>query len=171
MSEKSLISSEVISRRIYVFRGHKVMLDFDLAKLYKVETRQLNQAIKRNPERFPNDFMFELNMEEIAFLRSNKILSAGKRGGHTKYTTRVFTEQGVAMLSSVLKSKQAIQVNIEIMRAFVKLKQMLSSHKDLVQKINMMEKKYDHQFKAVFDAIRRLMEPPVSEKKKIGFNR
>ncbi|HHT9128861.1 MAG TPA: ORF6N domain-containing protein [Candidatus Wujingus californicus] len=145
------------------------MLDTDLALLYGVKTKMLNQAVKRNIQRFPDDFMFQLTREEFNSLRSQIVTL--KRGQHRKYLPYVFTEQGVAMLSSVLNSKRAIQVNIQIMRAFIKLKEMLSTHKDLKQKIEEMEKKYDYQFKIVFDAIKQLLEPPAEPKGKIGFQK
>ncbi|HHT9105306.1 MAG TPA: ORF6N domain-containing protein [Candidatus Wujingus californicus] len=145
------------------------MLDTDLALLYGVKTKMLNQAVKRNIQRFPDDFMFQLTREEFNSLRSQIVTL--KRGQHRKYLPYVFTEQGVAMLSSVLNSERAIQVNIQIMRAFIKLKEMLSTHKDLKQKIEEMEKKYDYQFKIVFDAIKQLLEPPAEPKGKIGFQK
>jgi hypothetical protein len=165
--ENHTIPIESIVKRILIFRGVKVMLSTDLAELYSVETRALNQAVKRNIERFPEDFMFMLNESEADLLVSQNVIPHKKYlGGHLPYA---FTEQGVAMLSSVLKSKRAIQVNIEIMRAFVKLKEVLSTHKDLAKKLNEMENKYDSQFKIVFDAIRELMIPPEKTKRKIGF--
>lgn len=143
------------------------MLSTDLAELYNVETRALNQAVKRNMERFPEDFMFVLTESEADLLVSQNVIPHKKYlGGHLPYA---FTEQGVAMLSSVLKSKRAIQVNIEIMRAFIKLKEILSTHKDLAKKLKEMENKYDSQFKIVFDAIRELMIPLEKTKRKIGF--
>jgi hypothetical protein len=166
----SIVPVELIERKIYLIRGHKVMLDSDLAELYEVETRTLIQAVKRNINRFPSDFMFQLNYQEIAGLRSQFVTSKTGRGGR-RYMPYVFTEQGVAMLSSVLNSDRAIEVNIHIMRAFVKLRELVASHKDLARKLNEMEKKYDVQFKVVFDAIRQLMSPPVPKKRKIGFQR
>ncbi len=156
------------------------MLDTDLADLYAVQTRVLIQAVKRNRERFPKDFMFQLNLKEAANLRSqivilsleSKIVTSGKggHGKHRKYLPHVFTEQGVAMLSSVLHSQRAVKVNIEIMRAFVKLRQLLASHAGLARKLAELEQKYDKQFRVVFEAIRELMTPPVEpEKKLIGF--
>ena len=164
---KDLIPIERIEQAILLIRGQKVMLDVDLAKLYGVTTFNLNKAVKRNLDRFPEDFMFQLNYQEVR----NLIFQFGiSSWGGTRKLPRAFTEQGVAMLSSVLKSKRAVQVNIEIMRAFVKLREMLASHKDLALKLAEMEKKYDSQFKVVFDAIRELMtpiEPPP--KPRIGF--
>ena len=143
------------------------MLDADLAALYGVETRIVVQAVRRNAERFPQDFMFQLTKEEFAALRSQFVISNG-RGGR-RYPPYAFTEQGVAMLSSILNSSRAIQVNIEIMRAFVRLRALLASHADLSKKLDALERKYDSQFKIVFDAIRRLMAPPVPERRRIGF--
>jgi len=158
---------ERITRKIFVIRGSKVILDRDLAKLYDVETRVLKQAVKRNIDRFPTDFMFELTKVEYQALRSQNVTL--KRGQHSKYLPYVFTEQGVAMLSSVLKSERAIQVNIQIMRAFTQLRQLLSTHKDLKKKIEAMEKKYDENFRIVFEAIKQLLEAPEKPKKKIGY--
>jgi phage regulator Rha-like protein len=146
------------------------MLDSDLAELYEVETKVLLQAVKRNVQRFPEDFMFQLNDEEFMNLRSQIVTSSSGHGGR-RYLPYVFTEQGVAMLSSVLHSERAVQVNIAIMRTFVKLRQMLASNAELARKLNALEKKYDSQFKMVFDAIRQLMTPPEKPKKKIGFQR
>ncbi len=167
---KELIPVEVIEKKIYLIRGHKVMLDSDLAELYRVETRTLIQAVKRNINRFPSDFMFQLNYQEVAGLRSQIVTSKPGRGGR-RYLPYVFSEQGVAMLSSVLNSENAIEVNIHIMRAFVKLREMIASHKDLAKRLDDLEKKYDEHFKIVFDAIRELMRPPEKPKQKIGFRR
>lgn len=166
MVKTSLLIPEMIEKRIYFIRDQKVMLDADLAALYEVETFNLNKTVKRNIERFPCHFMFQLTNEEFQQLKGKSIHSSW--GGRRTYPY-AFTEQGVAMLSSVLKSKRAIQVNITIMDTFVRLRQMISSHKDLVRKINEMEKRYDHQFKIVFDAIRELMMPPTPQMKKLGF--
>ncbi|MFC1767963.1 ORF6N domain-containing protein [Candidatus Margulisiibacteriota bacterium] len=164
---KELVPVEVIENRTFVIRGHKVMLDSDLAKLYRVPTFRLNEQVKRNLDRFPEDFMFRLSKEEYSNLISQNAIS---RWGGVRKLPRVFTEQGVAMLSSVLRSKRAVHVNIQIMRAFVKLRRILSSHAELRRKIEEMERKYDANFKVVFDAIRKLMEGPVSKSsKKIGF--
>jgi hypothetical protein len=152
-------------RPILLVRGHKVMLDADLATLYGVETRALIQAVKRNLRRFPDDFMFQLSPEEAANLRSQTVISSW---GGRRTPPHAFTEQGVAMLSSVLHSERAAQVNVEIMRTFVRLREVLSSHADLAQKLAALERKYDTQFKAVFDAIRALMAAPTT-KRKIGF--
>lgn len=161
------LPTEEIQQCILFIRGEKVMLDKHLALLYGVETRVLIQAIKRNIDRFPSDFMFQLAEEELQNLRSQSVISSW---GGRRYLPYVFTEQGVAMLSSVLHSKQAIQVNIEIMRAFVRLRQLTGTHKELRQKLEGLEKKYDKQFKVVFEAIHQLMVPPVSTSKRpIGF--
>src|SRR3989304_6119897 len=167
---KALIPIEIIEQRILLIRGQKVMLSTHLAELYDVETRALNQAVKRNISRFPEDFMFQLNSAEAEQLVSQNVIPHKKYfGGVLPYA---FTEQGVAMLSSVLNSERAIKVNIEIMRAFVKLRQILASNAQLARKLDALEKKYDHQFKVVFDAIKQLMTPPDTKKKiKIGFRR
>jgi len=161
------VRQEVIDSKIYMIRGHKVMLSMDLAELYGVEPKVLMQAVKRNIERFPSDFMFILTNQEFMNLKSQFVTSSW--GGIRRANPYAFTEQGVAMLSSVLRSKQAVQVNIAIMRAFVKLREMLATHKDLARKLSDMEKKYDSQFRVVFDAIRQLMAPPVPKKGRIGF--
>ena len=155
---KEIIPAEIIEQKICLIRGHRVMLDSDLAELYEVRTKNLNKAVSRNIESFPADFMFQLSAEESRSLRFQ--FGTLERGAHSKYLPRVFMEQGVAMLSSVLKSKRARQVNIQIMRAFVKLRELLNTHKELARKLEELEKKYDEQFKSVFDAIRLLMTPP-----------
>lgn len=179
----SVTPIERITQSIFILRGHKVMLSTHLAELYRVEPRALIQAVKRNIERFPSDFMFHLTAKESAFLRSQSVTLEDigpsrsrsqsvilKRGRNIKYPPYAFTEQGVAMLSSVLHSKRAVMVNIEIMRAFVRLRQMLESHRELAKKLENLEKKYDSQFKVVFDAIRELMTPYEPKKKRpIGF--
>jgi hypothetical protein len=180
---QSLIPRERIECSILLIRGQKVMLDNDLASLYGVEAKRLLQAMKRNIERFPEDFMFQLTWDEAGALRSQFATSSSqddeclrsqivtlKRGKHLKYRPYAFTEQGVAMLSSVLRSPRAVAVNVEIMRAFVRLRQMLLSHADLARKVDALESKYDGQFKVVFDAIRQLMEPPEKPKRSIGFH-
>jgi hypothetical protein len=164
---KEVIPVEIIERKIYLIRGQKVMLSSDLAELYGVEPRALVQAVKRNIERFPDDFMFQLNDAEFENLKSQIVTSSW--GGLRRAAPYAFTEQGVAMLSSVLRSKRAIEVNIHIMRAFVKLRELMATHKDLARKLADIEKKYDAQFKVVFDAIRQLMAPPETKKRKIGF--
>lgn len=143
------------------------MLDADLAKRYEVETKVLNQAVKRNIERFPEDFMFQLSEEEFDFLRSQSVTSS--QWGGRRYPPYAFTEQRVAMLSDVLRSKRAVLVNIEIMRAFVHLRQILSSHAELARKLNELEKRYDAQFKVVFEKIKELMTPPEPKRERIGF--
>jgi len=148
---KELISVEIIERKIYLIRGHKVMLDSDLAELYGIETKRLNEQVRRNLKRFPEDFMFQLTLAEAESLRSQIATLEKGRGEHRKYLPLVFTEQGVAMLSSVLNSERAVQVNIAIMRTFVKLRQMLASNAELARKLAAMEKKYDTQFYPVKD--------------------
>ena len=145
-----------------------MLLDADLATLYGVPLRMLNQAVRRNRARFPSDFMFQLTEAEVAISRSQSVTSSW---GGRRYLPLAFTEQGVAMLSSVLKSPRAVQVNIEIMRAFVRLRAMLGENADLARKLAVLEKKYDAQFRVVFDAIRELMAPPPSTKDPIGFHR
>jgi len=157
-----------IPQRILTIRGHRVMLDVDLAELYDVPTKSLNQAIRRNMDRFPEDFMFQLTEAEFADLRSQFVTSKKKRGGR-RYMPYVFTEQGVAMLSGVLNSDRAVQVNIAIMRAFVRMRETMASHRELAQRLNTLEKTYDAHFRVVFDAIRALMEPPKTPRRRIGF--
>jgi len=166
-----LVPVEVIEGRILSLRGHKVMLDRDLAELYGVETRVLNQAVKRNRERFPEDFMFPLSREEILRISHFVTSSAPEGRGSLKFSKSVmaFTEYGIAMLSSVLNSPRAIQVNIQIMRTFGKLREMLASHRDLAKKLVDLEKKYDAQFQVVFHALREFMAQPEPQKRKIGF--
>jgi len=163
---ETIVPIEVIERKIYIIRGQKVMLDSDLAELYNITTKVLVQAVKRNLRRFPADFMFQLTNQEVAILRSQFVTSSW---GGRRYVPYAFTEQGVAMLSSVLNSDRAVDVNIQIMRTFVKLREMIASHKDLARRLDELEKKYDAQFKVVFDAIRQLMTPPEPREKKIGF--
>jgi phage regulator Rha-like protein len=165
----ALIPPELIERSILLIRGQKVMLDADLAELYGVETGQLVRAVKRNISRFQHDFMFQLSKDEFENLRCH--FGTSSQWGGRRYPPYAFTEQGVAMLSSVLKSRRAVQVNIEIMRAFVRLRQILASNKELAKRLDDLEKKYDSQFRVVFDAIRQLMTPPESQppKRRIGF--
>jgi hypothetical protein len=164
----ALIPPERIDQAIIVLRGQKVMLDQDLAALYGVTTKALNQAVQRNLGRFPEDFMFRLTTDEAETMRS-QIVTASKR--NVRYQPYAFTEQGVAMLSSVLRSDRAIQVNVEIMRAFVRMRQLLLAHADLARKLDVLEKKYDAQFRVVFDAIRQLMTPtPNPPRGRIGFH-
>lgn len=175
--KRETISSERIESSILIIRGHKVILDSDLAVLYGVNVGRLNEAVKRNRDRFPPDFMFQLSREEFASLRSqivtsnlrSQIATSSFHWGGRRHPPYAFTEQGVAMLSSVLRSKRAVQVNIQIMRTFVQLRQMLASNAQLARKLADLEKKYDAQFKVVFDAIRQLMAPPEPKKRKTGF--
>jgi len=169
-----LVPVERIERSILLIRGQKVMLDRDLAQLYGVETRALNQAVRRNINRFPEDFMFRLTREEIMRI-SQFVTSSDHPAVKTlrfSKSVMAFTEHGVAMLSSVLNSPRAVQVNIQIMRTFAKLREIISRHKDLARRLDELEKKYDAQFKIVFDAIRQLMAPPEPEprKKRIGLD-
>jgi len=164
------LEPRAIERAIRSVRGLRVLLDEDLAALYEVEVKALNQAVRRNLARFPADFMFQLTADEAARLRSQSVtLDVLGRGQHRKYAPFAFTEQGVAMLSSVLRSSRAVQVNIEIMRAFVRLRQLLELNADLARKIEALEKRYDAQFRVVFDAIRELMTPPTKPRRRIGF--
>lgn len=166
-SELRVAAISSIEKQIFMVRGSKVLLDSDLALLYGVETKALTRAVKRNLDRFPADFMFELTEREVQSLRYQT--GASSWGGR-RYKPYVFTEQGVAMLSGVLRSAQAVKVNIEIMRAFVRLRQMLASNSELSRKLAVLERKYDTQFRQVFDAIRQLMTPPDPPKKRpIGF--
>lgn len=171
-----LVAARAIDRMIHQIRGERVMLDSDLGSLYGVETKALNRAVKRNLERFPADFMFQLTAEEFEPLRfqsgTSKLRSqsgTSKNRGGRRYRPYAFTEQGVAMLSSVLRSEKAIKVNIEIMRTFVRLRQMAITHADLARRLDELESKYDAQFKIVFEAIRQLMEPPQRPRPRIGF--
>ena len=161
-----MLPVETITSRIYFIRDLNVMLDRDLAELYGVETKVLKQAVRRNIKRFPEDFMFVLTNQEVRILRSQLVTSSW---GGSRYLPMVFTEQGVAMLSTVLNSKRAIRVNIEIMRVFTKLRKMFFSHEDLRRKIEEMESKYDEQFRVVFEAIRQLLKEENQPKRKIGF--
>ncbi len=163
----SLVPIEKIERAIYIIRGEKVMLDRDLATLYGVTTKALKQAVKRNVDRFPDDFMFVLDPIEFQNWRSQFVTSKGDRKG-LRHAPMAFTEHGILMLSSVLNSERAIQVNIEIMRTFVKLRQILASNSELSRRLDELESKYDRQFKVVFDAIRQLMTP-APDRKQIGF--
>ena len=166
MKKSALIAEEAVARQIYLIRGHKVMLDSDLAALYEVSTKALVQAVKRNLKRFPGDFMFLLTRKEVTNLRSQIVTSSW---GGRRYLPYAFTEQGVAMLSSALKSERAIQVNIAIMRTFVKLRRILSTHKELAETLSKLEAKvsrHDKEILAIFEVIRRLMAPPT---RAIGF--
>ncbi len=167
MKQASLIPSEVIEKQILLIRGEKVMLGFQLAELYGVETRTLNQAVKRNKQRFPRDFVFQLTEKEANSVVSHFVIPHRKYfGGTLPY---VFTEHGILMLSSVLKSKRAVQVNIAIMRTFVRLRQLLASNEQLSRKLQELETKYDEQFKVVFDAIHQILIPPEKPKRPFGF--
>ncbi len=163
----NVVPQDRIERVIRVVRGERVMLDRDLALLYGVETRILVQAMKRNAGRFPGDFMFQLTDAEFSDLTSQSVISS--HWGGRRHRPYAFTEQGVAMLSSVLKSPRAVSVNVEIMRAFVRLRRLLASHADLAQRLDALERRYDGQFKVVFDAIRALMQPAEPERRRIGF--
>ncbi len=170
ISKEPIIHSQVEELIRYI-RGQRVMLDADLAKLYQVETRILTRAVGRNIERFPTDFMFRLEDQEVTNLRSQIGISSFSHGGR-RYGIYAFSEQGVAMLSTVLRSQRAIRVNIEIMRAFVRFRGILNSHRDLSLKLDQLEQRYDHQFKVVFDAIKEIMTPQISvRKQKMGFRR
>lgn len=163
---KDLIVSELIEQKIYLIRGQKVMIDRDLAVLYEITTGNFNKAVSRNLDRFPSDFMFRINKEEFR----NLILQFGRSSwGGTRKNPRVFTEHGILMLSSVLNSKRAAQVNVQIMRTFIKMREMLATHKDIMKKIEEMEKRYDKQFRIVFQVIRGLGDLPKESKRKIGF--
>ena len=168
-SKTSLIPQESIEGKILFIRGKKVMLDRDLAALYGVETSYLKRQVKRNIERFPEDFMFQLSKEELENWRCQFVTSNSTDKMGLRYPPYAFTEQGVAMLSGVLNSPRAVKVNIQIMRTFTKLREMLATHKDLQKKIVAIEGKYDKQFKVVFDALRGLIEPPKKPKSRIGF--
>jgi len=189
---KEVIPAEQIVRRIFYFRGEKVLLDFDLATLYGVATKALNQAVKRNRERFPDDFMFQLTTEEFRILRSQAVTSSQqntrskeimkkwsqtvtsfRKYRRTKYRPYAFTEEGIAMLSSVLKSKRAVKVNIAIMRAFVKLRSALETNRELARKFSELEQrvdKHDEEIGAILEAIRQVMAPPEKPRREIGFH-
>jgi hypothetical protein len=159
MNEREL-SAELVATKILFVRGRKVILDRDLAEMYGVKTKELNQAVQRNLERFPDDFMYQLTREEVANLKSQFVTSSW---GGTRKPPRVFTEQGVAMLSGLLNSKRAIQVNIAIMRAFVELRELLLTHKELAEKLEELERKYqlhETDIQAIFEVIKKLLEPP-----------
>jgi ORF6N domain len=160
----------VIERKIYLLRRQKVMLDSDLAVLYGIETKQLNRAVRRNLERFPSDFMFQLTPAEARALRFQIGTSSGGAHGGRRYLPYVFTQEGVAMLSSVLRSPRAVKVNIAIMRAFVRLREILATNRELATKVQAMERRYDSQFKIIFEVIQKLMAPPEdSSRGEIGF--
>ena len=166
---KKIIPIERITNKIYLIRNHHVLLDHDLAELYRVKTRQITQAVKRNSQRFPDDFMFQLSKEEFKFLRSQIVTSSW---GGRRYPPYAFTEQGVAMLSSVLNSEQSINVNIAIMRTFVELRKFSYQYSDLFKKIESIERRYDKQFSEIFTIIKKLIEEPKkSLKDRIGFRK
>jgi len=163
-----MILPERIEQHIFLLRGQKVMLSSHLAQLYGVPVKVLNQAVQRNAGRFPSDFMFQLGAQELANLKSQIVTS--RWGGARRASPYAFTEQGVAMPSGVLRSRRAIRVNVEIIRTFVRLRQLLATHVDLARKLEQLEKEYDANFKMVFDAIRELMEPPAPTRREIGFH-
>lgn len=166
---KPIVTAETIERKIYLIRGQKVMLDSDLAELYRVPTKRLNEQVRRNADRFPSDFIFRLSTDEDESLRSHFATLKQGRGQHRKYLPYAFTEYGALMAASVLNTPRAIEVSLFVVRAFVKLREMIASHKDLARRLDEMEKKYNGQFSVVFDAIRELMIPPEEDKRKIGF--
>ncbi|MBI3501870.1 MAG: ORF6N domain-containing protein [Bacteroidetes bacterium] len=157
----------IIQKKIFEVRGHRVMLDRHLGELYDVPTKSINLAVKRNKNRFPSDFMFQLTKKEYDSLRFQ--FETLKRGTHSKFLPYVFTEHGVAMLSSVLRSKKAVEVNISIMRAFILLRQLAISHKELLRKIKELEKKYDKNFAEIYQALNLLLDPPHPKRKKVGY--
>lgn len=171
LSSEESLNVEIVKDKIYIIRGRKVMLDRDLAMLYGVETKVLNQAVKRNIDRFPNDFMFQINQSELEFsLRSQFVTLEKGVGKHSKYLPFVFTEQGIAMLSSVLKSQRAIQMNIQIIRIFTKLRDMIDSYKELREKVEEMEKSNETNFQEIFRIIRLIINKESEPKNGIGFN-
>ncbi len=169
--QTGVIPVERIERAILSIRGEKVMLDSDLAELYGVETRVLNQAVKRNADRFPEDFMFQLTVDEVVKLNRSQIVIGSQKHRDPRFPPYAFTEHGALMLANVLNSERAAQTSVQVVRAFVRLRQMLASNAELARKLEVLEKKYDRQFKIVFDAIRRLMSPPPEPKRReIGFH-
>jgi len=168
-TSKSIVPLERIEQTILLIRGEKVILDSDLATLYQVQVKALNAAVSRNASRFPSDFMFRLTDEEWHSLRFKNSTLKNRRGTHRKYAPNAFTELGVAMLSSVLRSERAIQVNIDIMRTFVQLRRLLETNVELARKLDDLEKKFDGQFRVVFAAIRKLMYPTPRARKPVGF--
>ena len=168
----SLVQTERVEKLILIIRGHKVLLDSDLAVLYGVETKVLNQAVRRNRDRFPSDFMFQLTADEVAELNRSQIVTGPQKHRDPRFRPYAFSEQGVAMLSSVLRSKQAVAVNIEIMRAFVRLREMLASNRAISEKLVELERHvatHDRQIHTIFEAIRQLISPPKTEQRQIGF--
>jgi hypothetical protein len=171
MAENSLIPAERVEKAICVLRGHRVILDRDLAELYSVTPKRLNEQVKRNRHRFPDDFMFQLTPKETTtMMASRSQIATLKRGQNIKYAPYAFTEHGALMVANVLNSPVAVEASITVVRAFVRLRQMLASHVELARKLSALEKKYDAQFKVVFDAIRQLMEPPPAKRRSIGFH-
>jgi phage regulator Rha-like protein len=166
----AVVPVERIERAILSIRGEKVMLDSDLAELYGVETRVLNQAVKRNADRFPEDFMFQLTADEVVKLNRSQIVMGSQKHRDPRFPPYAFTEHGALMLANVLNSERATQTSVQIVRAFVRLRQMLASNAELACKLEALEKKYDRQFKVVFDAIRQLMSPPEPKRREIGFH-
>ena len=169
MIANAMLSISQVERSIHMIRGRKVMLDADLATLYGVTVKRLNEQVRRNRERFPADFMFKLTDEEWDSLRSQIVTLKTGRGRYRKFLPFVFTEHGAVMLANVLSSRTAVEASIHVVRAFIHLKELAITHDDLVKKINQMEKKYDTQFRVVFDAIRELMTPPKKKRKEVGF--
>lgn len=175
---KELIPTEIIEKKIYFIRGEKAMLDSDLSELYGVTTKRLNEQVKRNSDRFPADFAFQLTSEEWANLKAlniesnrSQIATGSQKHRDPRFLPWVFTEHGAIMAATVLSSKQAVAMSVYVVRTFIRLRQMLATHKDLARKLADMEKRYDSQFKVVFDAIRQLMTPPEKPKRKVGFRR
>jgi hypothetical protein len=168
-SKSGLIAPDRIARVIYIVRGEKVMLDADLAVLYRVTTKQLNQQVRRNLDRFPTDFAFRLTREEFTILRSQIVTSSLAWGGR-RYPPYAFTEHGAVMLASVLNSPIAVQASIQVVRAFIRLRELLISHKELAKRLDELEAKYDKQFAIVFEAIRQLMTPPEPPQREFGFH-
>lgn len=164
-----MIPKEIVEQRIFMIRDRKVMLDFHLADLYGVQTKVLNQAVSRNSGRFPEDFVFRLSKAELNDLDRSQLVTGSQRHRDPKFPPRAFTQEGVAMLSSVLRSKRAVQANIAIMRTFVRMREAMISHQDLSRRLNQMEAKYDAQFRSVFDALRALMQPEIPKKRPIGY--
>ena len=166
-----MLPAALIERRILLVRGHKVMLDRDLAELYGVTTKRLNEQVRRNRDRFPADFMLRLTREETLFLARSRSQNATlKRGQNIKHVPSAFTEHGAVMLASVLNSPVAVRASIHVVRAFVRLREILATHRDLARKLEELEQKYDAQFKGVFDALRELMAPPEPPRRQIGFH-
>ncbi len=168
--QTGVIPMERIERAILSIRGEKVMLDSDLAELYGVETRVLNQAVKRNVDRFPEDFMFQLTTIEVVNMNRSQLVTGSQKHRDPRFPPYVFTEHGALMLANVLNSERAAQTSVQVVRAFVRLRQMLASNAELALKLEALEKKYDRQFKIVFDTIRQLMSPPEPKRREIGFH-